>query len=204
MKRIQPVSTYRAADAYPAVSSNTEEGPVTRRDFLRSTLDRGLAVGVAGAVTAGAVGGGGALAALVLGEDDAAARGKGSRAYHRVWFRLVRPHYFSGGRYSVARLLVQSRSKRLVQFVADPKERNGLDGVIRAVLAGATSADLADQKKLSRLNRKVGKAIAARYHARTRRRAPRTLVSLAIKHRRRPPLPGGLRPPHPPHLPHRP
>ncbi len=185
MKKIQPITEYDTSE-YPAVSEQT-----SRRQFLGRTLSSALAIGAASL--------GGGVAGLLTGEPDAEAARRQPSQQQQVWFRLLRRHTFSGGRYYVDRLLLQTRSHRLVAFLQDRDERAGLDRAIRAVLSGATSHDLTDRKRLARLHRRIGKAVAKRYRARRRRPVAAPIVTLDVRRRRRRPLPGGIRRPRYPH-----
>jgi len=185
MKKIQPITEYDTSE-YPAVSE-----PPSRREFLGRTLSSALAIGAASLA--------GGAAALLTGEPDAEAGRRRPSRQQQIWFRLLRRHTFSGGRFYVDRLLLQTRSHRLAAFLQDRDERAGIDRVIRAVLTGATSHDLTDRKRLARLNRRVGQAIARRYRARRRRPVAAPIVTLDVRRRHRRPLPGGIRRPRRPH-----
>jgi hypothetical protein len=94
----------------------------------------------------------------------------------------------------VTKILVQSRDRRLIAFVKNAKERQGIGQAFEKVLGSATCADVTDQKRLAALQRRLGAALASRYRRRTKRRTARPVVALHLEGRRRkrphPPPPG--------------
>ena len=171
MKRIRPVHTYDDDRDYPA-NAEVDGG---RRAAL------------------GRLFGGAAL--LVVGERAVDAVSKG-RGYHSTTFMFSPSLYRRTCRLRVDSALVQSKDRRLVAFVRDAKERRGIDRALRPILVAAACADFTDQRRLAKLHRRLGNALAARYRARRQRATPRPIVTLNRAIRRpHPPLPGV--PPHP-------
>jgi hypothetical protein len=193
-KKIKPTARYDAHRGYPTF----EDEHTSRRDFLRQAL-HGAALGGAAALGAAAgLGGGTALASLLGDEPEARAGSRRGRKYYPVWIRLRRRHYFAGCQYHVDRLHVQTRNRRLAEFLGDAKEAVGIDQAVRRVLARVDCKDLTDQKRLARLHRRLGQALTAHYRRRRRRVAATPVVTLELRRRRRVPVPGGIRPVRPP------
>ena len=178
MKPIHPLDEYQEERGYPALAEVDSE--------RRAALGRLLG----GAVAGGAV--------LLGGLGNALGASEKGKGYHAHTFTLVGGSVqVHGCRYSVSRLLVQSKDQRLITFVKAAKERAGIDGVFRKVLARAKCSDFTDQRRLATLQRKLGTALAKHYRARRRRGTPRPLITLHLGPlKRRYPLPPGL-PPHP-------
>jgi hypothetical protein len=181
MKRIRPVGKQTEV-GYPT----PEVWGASRREFLRVTLRSAAALG-AGVVLSG------------IGDDVAAARTRRER-YHATWFRLRRAYRFPRCDSKVTQIYVQSSSRGLIDFVRRAKERDGIDTVIRGVLAAASCATIQDRNRLARLEARLARALRAHFRARTRRSVAQPIVTLKIERAARP-LPG--RPPVP-HYPPRP
>ncbi len=171
MKRIEPRNQYGEDGGYPSVV-DVEVG-LSRRGFLGAAL------------AAGGVGLGGAL--LLPGTAEAGRR-RGSQKFV-LYFR----HRLPGCKHQVEKLVIQSYDRRLMAFFAKAKERPGIYAALRAVLKRYKCRDLHDTKRRGAMARGLGKALAARYRKRTRRRTTRPVVTIiAGRVRAHPPVDGGL------------
>ncbi len=161
MKTVKPVETYDE-QSYPSVA-DSELDHVSRRGFLRVALGTSAAAG----------------AMLVAGGGTGLAGGRRPKTY-KTTINLTRRHRFPYSNYQLDRLAVQSKSERIIRFLRNKKEAAGIDAAVRTVLKAHTCDDLLDGKKLARLQRRVGKAIAARYRKRTKRRIATPTVVLLV------------------------
>lgn len=168
MKPISPVRSYDGEATYP------KAGGSSRREVL-GTLAAGL----------------GAAVGTMARAWPAEARGG---RYHRVTLPLSRRHYFDQCEYVLDSLDLQTPDASLATFLADQRERAGLQKAAEGALRGTGCTDVTDRRRLAALERRLGIALVEKYRARTRRRAAAPIVTLSVtKHR--PPVPGGLRPP---------
>ena len=172
MKRIEPVTSYSDDLGYPAVDAHDS----TRRDFL------GWAVAGAAAV-------GGALLLPSVGEARPSTR-------QRVTFRIHFPKTYRPCGLMVTQIIIQTWDSRFADYLRNPKKHPAVEAALATVLGKQKCADLQDQRRLAKLRKKLAGALVKNYRKATGRRAALPIVSLVVqKHRRRPPLPGGRRPP---------
>ncbi len=168
MKNIEPQRQYDVDGGYPSVV----DVDLSRRGFL-------------GGAVAGAIGLGGAL--LLPGVVEAGRKRGLRKVVLHFRYRL------SGCKHRVEKLVVQSYDRRLIAFLSKAKERSGIYAALRGVLKRYKCRDLHDGKRLAVMQRALGKALAARYRKRTRRRAARPVVTIiAGRVRPHPPVDGGL------------
>ena len=158
MKTVNPLTSYEA-QPYPS-AVDAELAHVSRRGFLRAALSTSAAAGVL----------------LVAGRGTGRAGGRRPKTYKTAI--NVGPRYtFRYGNYELQRLTAQTKNERLARFFGDNKESTGLGRAVRKVLDAHNCADLRDGRRLARLQRRVGRAIAAHYRKRTHRRVtPPTVV----------------------------
>ncbi len=156
MKRIAPRKQYDTDHGYPSVA----DVDLHRRGFLGAALSGAAALG----------------GALLL--PDAAEAG---RKHGRSKVVLAVAHRPSGCKYRVEKLVAQSYDKRFIKFLGRRKERPGVHAAVRAVLARAACADLTSLPKVSKLQKDLGKALAARYRKRTRRRTKAPAVTVVVR-----------------------
>ncbi len=161
MKRISPVKSYDD-QSYPSVI-DTELDHVSRRGFLRVALGTSAAAG----------------AMLVTGTTTSLAGGRRPKTY-KTTVNIGRRYRFRYGNYELRRIAVQSKSKRFIRFLENKKESAGVIKAIRKVLDAHTCADLHDGKKLARLQRRVAKALTARYAGRTKHKVAVPTVVLFV------------------------
>jgi hypothetical protein len=161
MKKVRPVQDYDE-QSYPSVI-DSELDHVSRRGFLRVALTSSAAAGVM----------------LAAGGATSLAGGRRPKTY-KTRIHIGRRYRFRYGNYELSRIAVQSKSERFIQFLQNKKETPGVIKAVRKVLDAHTCADLTDGKKLARLQRRVGKAVVARYRLRTRRRIAAPTVVLFV------------------------
>ncbi len=164
MKRIEPRREYDDDGGYPSVV----DVDLSRRGFL-------------GAAVAGAVGLGGAVLL-----PDAAEAGR-RHGYGKIVLHLR--YQYLGCKVRLEKLVVQSGDRRLIAFLGQAKELPGVLGALGRVLGKHKCRDLQDTKRRRALQVVLGRAIAARYYKRTRRRSKAPLVTLIVGRIRRHPGP---------------
>lgn len=176
MKRIEPKRQYDQDAGYPSMA----DVDVAANDAV--DLDRR---GFLGAAMAGAAALGGAL---LVPDTALAGRRRGSqRVVWRVRFRL------RGCKHRIEKLVVQSYDPKLIKFLRTAGEAAGINTALRAVLKAYKCRDLHDTKRRRAMQQALGKALTARYRARTRRRTARPwLTIIAGRVRKRPPLLGDV------------
>lgn len=182
MKPIKPVKTYDDHVGYPSVAEAW-----SRRDFLKKAL--------AGATALGGL--------LVLPPVAVAAKRhiwkKRKKKLFRVSVTLKHPYRFWSCQSEAYMVVLLTPSKRLVSFLGKKKESKGIQKAIMKALAGHGCHDLRDKKRLKRFHQRLGDALAAHYKKRTKRRVAAPGATLALRMvPPRPPVPGGMRPPHRP------
>lgn len=181
MKRIEPKRQYDEDGGYPSVVDVDVAVDLSRRGFLGA------------AVAGGAVLGG----ALLL--PDAAEAGRRRGRLKVIWHFRYR---LRGCKHRIEKLVIQSYDRQLIKFLNASKESTGINTVLRGVLKAYKCRDLHVVKRRSAMERALGKALSARYHARTRRRAARPAVTIiAGRIRKRPALLGDVAMPSVPLLP---
>lgn len=161
MKNIKPVQDYDE-HSYPSVI-DSELAHVSRRGFLRAALSTSAAAG----------------AVLVAGGGTSLAGGRRPKTY-KTSVKVGSRYTFRYGNYELQRIAVQTRSEHLLRFLENKKETAGVTKAVRKVLDAHTCADLRDGKKLARLQKRVGKAIVARYRKRTKRAVAAPTVVLFV------------------------
>jgi hypothetical protein len=163
MRKIKPVKDYDE-HSYPTVI-DAELAHVSRRGFLRAALGTSAAAGVM----------------LVAGGGTGLAGGRRPKTY-KTYLNVGHRYTFRYGNYELQRLAVQTQSEQLIRFLENKKEAAGITKAVRKVLDAHNCADLRDGKKLSRLQRRVGKAIRAHYRKRTRRWvvAPTVVIFVSV------------------------
>ncbi|MFH2009043.1 MAG: hypothetical protein ABI333_20805 [bacterium] len=159
MKKIQPLESYEAHEAYPSAVDTR----LSRRTFLRSALT----------TTAAAAG-------VVLAPRTGATGTRPKPKLHKIHIRFRSTYRFRHGNYELQQLVAQSRDERLVQFLGSGKEAAGIETALRGLLEQHSCVDLRHGKKLARLQRRIGKALAEHYRARTRRWAKAPTVVLFV------------------------
>ena len=187
MKPIKPApETTNDQIDYPTIK---EAGP-DRRDFLKQVLGW----------TAGA----GAVWLLDSTVADSTAHAGAALKPIKGWYHvkvLVPPYpHVSGSGLAVCSIMVQTRNKAFAQFLIQPLEAKGIRKAILPKLTGLQNRDVTDRKRLAKLRRRVAAALLAHYKKRTRRRAARPVVTLALASRwscrgRRPLVRGRIRRP---------
>lgn len=181
MRKVQPVKYYKGHQNYPS-SPHTHiptQPPTSRRAFLGEALDK-LAGGV------GALAGVGAL----LSSREGGAKTEKPKKYS-LYLRLQKAYVFRPCGYLVGHITARTTDKHFVTFATAKSNKKGISDTVIAVLKKHSCRDLTDGKRLARLERRLGKALAAHYKKKTRRRTPRPEVTLkAYKKKRRPPPPG--------------
>ncbi len=155
MKKISPATDAQSPPSYPSVI-DTELAHASRRDFLRASVSATLTAG-----------------GLLLGDAGAnvavAAPRKATTYRTSIWAK--RGYTFRYGNYVLQRVVLQSRSKRLVTYLGDAKHAAHVDKAVRKVLDAHTCEDLLSGKRLVRLQRSLARALVAVYRRRTGRRA---------------------------------
>ncbi len=191
MKRNHPIRSARAVrpvrprrvepepPGYPSVIQQrlgeTDGHRASTRAPDRAPTRRGFLRGAAAAAGAALVGG------MVSGQrGEAKSRSPRRGKPHRVDLPLSKKYTFRYGNYQLLRAAAQTHDANLARFLLDSKERKGIEQTLRHVLDRHTCADVTDAKRLARLRRAVAKALAARYRARTRRRARLPTVVLFV------------------------
>lgn len=172
MKTIRPARDDKWDPGYPSMG----DVALSRRGFLTAAL---------------AAGGG-----LLLPSGAGAG---GANGYHRVLIPLH--HGLSGCAELVERLIVQSKDARLAAFLKETRERGDLVKALRRALGGYSCDDLADQKRLARMEAHMARTLATHYQGRTRRRTALPIVTLVVGRRRNPALDGLSRTPSVPYRP---
>jgi len=178
MKRIQPTKHYNEDCGYPSVA----DIDLSRRGFLGAAA----AAAAATAAAAAAVGAAGLGSALLWpGTAQAGGHGRGQRVV--LPFR----HRLRGCKHLIEKLVVLSKDRRLIAFLTAKKERRGIYTVLLATLKAYKCADLHSAKRLGIMQQALGKALAARYRTRTRRRTAAPAVTIIVGQiQQRPPLDG--------------
>jgi hypothetical protein len=169
MKRVVPVDLGSSVE-YPTLT----EASAARRGFLRTALAEAAVVG-----------------GTLLGAAPVAGR---SKPVTLLEVLLTRVHYFGGCNYTVRKLIVQSADDRLIAFLRAESERAGLTEAVLKVLRAYGCDDVADRKRLARLERDVARAVLGRFTASQQRSAPLPIVNLVLENRR-PVLRGRVRNP---------
>jgi len=159
MKKIQPCKSYEDHESYPSVVDTR----LSRRTFLRSALT----------TTAAAAG-------VMLAPRTGLSGGRPKPKLHKIHIRFRSTYRFKYGNYQLQRIVAQSRDEDLVRFLGNGKQSAGIEKALRGLLQQHSCVDLRHGKKLARLQRRIGKALAKHYRARTRRRAKAPTVVLFV------------------------
>ena len=193
MKKVQPVKHYREHERYPStlhrnhgsppstISPPAPEAapPTSRRAFLGQALQGVVA-------SLGTLAGGHVL----LRSSEAQAKTEKPKKY-RLSLRIHPVYAFRPCGYLVGHVIARTTDKRFASFATDKKNKKAISAALVAVLKKHSCRDLKDGKRLARLERRLGKALAALYKKKKKRRTPRPEVTLnAYKKKRRPPPPG--------------
>ncbi|MFH2009042.1 MAG: hypothetical protein ABI333_20800 [bacterium] len=157
MKQIRPSQRYNDHTGYPSAIDER----FSRRTFLRATLTGAAAMG----------------GLLIAGRG--LSRSRKSQLY-RATIRMSQTYRFRYGNYQVDRLVVQTTDHKLALFLAQKREAPGIEKGVRAVLDGHSCVDLKDGRKLARLQRLLGKALAKHHRTRTRRTVAAPTVILFV------------------------
>ncbi len=158
-RKVRPQKEYDAQNEYPSVI----EADLDRRAFLRGALSASAAAGVM----------------LVPGIGALRAGGKRPKTY-RATVRLSRRYTFRYGNYQLQRIVVQSASAGFIRFLGEKKEQPGIEKAVRKILSAHSCADLRKGKRLAKLQRRVAKALAARYRSRKAKRVAEPTVTLYV------------------------
>lgn len=185
MKRpVQPVHEYLEHERYPAVDVEDEDDValggegVSRRDFL------GQAV-VASAATAGV---------MTLGSEALAApRDKDTRQKVSLYLGRLR---VGNSQMSVQRIVVFTGDKKLAHWMRRYQNRSGITRAVSPVLRKTKADVLLDGKKLYRLERKIGAAVARYYRKKTGKATGQPDLMLVVGRYWRPRMMGRMVRPH--------
>ncbi len=159
MRKVRPQKSYDDHEQYPSVIDTA----LSRRAFLRGGLSTSAAMG----------------GMVLLGGAESIAGGRRPKTY-RAAVKLTRRYRFRYGNYEIQRIVVQTRSGRLVRFLGDKKESPGIEKAVRKVLDAHSCADLRNGKSLARLQRRIAKALSDRYRRRKGSGAAKPTVVLFV------------------------
>ena len=164
MKRIEPVKEHRESD-YPTA----EEAGVNRRRFFQ-------VVAAAGATT---------VAGVMIGADEARARGAVAMPSYRIAIDLAPPFRYARCKASIVQAIASTYDDRMASFLRDARERRQVDRIIRRVLR-QHPCGVALGRGLYGVQSKISAALAQRYKQRTGRKANTTWIKLIIKRHAKP------------------